>query len=594
MMGRRSVRRSQLVVPFGVGSILEFEDEALMPAGLDVWEDKPANRIYDQRLASRLQVQYFAWPPLKPEIDGPTDRMAPTPCVRFPQWHFCPRCRGLTKVDLYADRRPRCGNRHVSPRLASKAPCGNLPESRRPTVLPLRFLAACPAGHVEDFPWHAWAHGTPGRDLTSTESCKPEALYFYATRAGGLAGLRVQCGHCGNDRSLLGATAESGLRGWRCGGHRPWLGKDGREECSAAPNRDGQRNMVALQRGASNIYFPEVASSILIPPHSTRVGRLLADPDVIGILDEARQADGLTDAVFKMAARGQVRWEELKEAYEASSRRGEATVGEDETSFRYAEYLALRRDRRDENDELACRTQRLEDYTDLMRQLFSRITLVERLTETRALVGFRRILPAGDAMAAISRGNMRWRPAFQVRGEGLFLELRSDRVAEFEGRVTERLRALIDRAVSVSARRRAFLPISARLLLLHTFAHLLIKRLSFDAGYGASSIRERLYGAEGEEDMAGVLLYTAAGDADGTLGGLVELGRPGRLERAVAGALEDARWCGSDPICVESRGQGPDSLNLAACHACALLPETCCELQNRILDRACVLDFFQC
>jgi hypothetical protein len=234
------------------------------------------------------------------------------------------------------------------------------------------------------------------------------------------------------------------------------------------------------------------------------------------------------------------------------------------------------------------------DYTDLMRQLFSRITLVERLTETRALVGFRRILPAGDAMAAISRGNMRWRPAFQVRGEGLFLELRSDRVAEFEGRVTERLRALIDRAVSVSARRRAFLPISARLLLLHTFAHLLIKRLSFDAGYGASSIRERLYGAEGEEDMAGVLLYTAAGDADGTLGGLVELGRPGRLERAVAGALEDARWCGSDPICVESRGQGPDSLNLAACHACALLPETCCELQNRILDRACVLDFFQC
>ena len=92
--------------------------------------------------------------------------------------------------------------------------------------------------------------------------------------------------------------------------------------------------------------------------------------------------------------------------------------------------------------------------------------------------------------------------------------------------------------------------------------------------------------------MAGILLYTAAGDADGTLGGLVELGRPGMLERALAGALEDARWCGSDPICVESRGQGPDSLNLAACHACALLPETSCELQNRILDRTAVLEFF--
>ena len=89
-----------------------------------------------------------------------------------------------------------------------------------------------------------------------------------------------------------------------------------------------------------------------------------------------------------------------------------------------------------------------------------------------------------------------------------------------------------------------------------------------------------------------MLLYTAAGDADGTLGGLVRLGRAGMLERVVAGALEDARWCGSDPICMESRGQGPDSLNLAACHACALLPETSCKFQNQTLVRQTVTEFF--
>ena len=131
--------------------------------------------------------------------------------------------------------------------------------------------------------------------------------------------------------------------------------------------------------------------------------------------------------------------------------------------------------------------------------------------------------------------------------------------------------------------------------MIHTLAHLLVKRLSFEAGYGASSIRERIYSAphDGDHPMAGVLLYTAAGDADGTLGGLVGLGRPGNLERIFAGALEDARWCGSDPVCVESAGQGPDSLNLAACHACALVPETSCELQNRVLDRCAVLEFFK-
>ena len=92
--------------------------------------------------------------------------------------------------------------------------------------------------------------------------------------------------------------------------------------------------------------------------------------------------------------------------------------------------------------------------------------------------------------------------------------------------------------------------------------------------------------------MAGILLYTAAGDSDGTLGGLVRLGRPGTLERIVQGALKDARWCGSDPICVESRGQGPDSLNLAACHTCSLLPETSCEFQNLVLDKRAVQQYF--
>lgn len=131
-------------------------------------------------------------------------------------------------------------------------------------------------------------------------------------------------------------------------------------------------------------------------------------------------------------------------------------------------------------------------------------------------------------------------------------------------------------------------------MLLHTLAHMLIKRLSYEAGYGASSIRERIYSAPAgtAHPMAGILLYTAAGDADGTLGGLVGLGHPGNLDRALAGALDEARWCASDPICVESEGQGPGSLNIAACHACALLPETSCELQNRLLDRRVVNAFF--
>jgi hypothetical protein len=89
--------------------------------------------------------------------------------------------------------------------------------------------------------------------------------------------------------------------------------------------------------------------------------------------------------------------------------------------------------------------------------------------------------------------------------------------------------------------------------------------------------------------MNGILIYTAAGDSEGTMGGLVEQGKPGRFELVLQGALEDALWCSTDPLCVESHGQGIDSLNRAACYACALLPETSCEEGNRFLDRVALI-----
>jgi hypothetical protein len=126
-------------------------------------------------------------------------------------------------------------------------------------------------------------------------------------------------------------------------------------------------------------------------------------------------------------------------------------------------------------------------------------------------------------------------------------------------------------------------------------AHLLIRQLAFECGYDSSSIRERLYvsttpGAE----MAGLLLYTASGDAEGTLGGLVRQGEPDRLDETLLAGLRNAAICSSDPLCIESEGQGTHALNRAACHSCALLPETSCEEGNLLLDRVTVLGTAAC
>ncbi len=588
-MTRRATRRTQSIVPFGVGAIVEFEDEALMAAGIDVWPTNEAPKLFDQRLAARLGVRHFLTPPPRPERGVAPGTMAPLPYVRFPQWHFCPRCRWLERVELFALNPPRCGNSHPSPRLRGKPPCGTLPDRRRPRMLPLRFVVACRQGHIDDFPWNEWVHSARDRALEWDTGCSPPRLYFFATKMGGLGGLLVECATCGKRRSLMGSTSPTGVRGLRCRGRRPWLGPDGVETCNGPMEPGGSSNLLALQRGASNVYFPKTASSILIPPYSSRVAQILEEPRVRDLLDSERDPDIRTFRVI--AAMKGVDAEQLRAAYDALRAGRGIDDPESEIAFRDAEYRALHQERRDVQDLLVCRPQDLREYSEPVRGCFSHVGLVERLAETRVLTGFHRIDDSAAPPSALSLRPLDWLPAFRVHGEGIFLTVDLDQLAGLSEHVDHRHADLLRRANEWG---RCVLPPTVELVFLHTLAHLLIKRLAFEAGYGASSIRERIYSAPvvAGVQMGGILLYTAAGDADGTLGGLVELGKPGRLEPILKRALEDAMWCASDPICSESAGQGPGSLNLAACHACSLLPETSCEFQNRLLDRELVKRYF--
>ena len=88
--------------------------------------------------------------------------------------------------------------------------------------------------------------------------------------------------------------------------------------------------------------------------------------------------------------------------------------------------------------------------------------------------------------------------------------------------------------------------------------------------------------------MAGVLVYVAVPDAEGSLGGLIQQADPRRFLRLLVTAVESAAWCSMDPVCGEREGHGPGLLNRAACHACALVPEPSCACGNVLLDRTFV------
>jgi hypothetical protein len=179
----------------------------------------------------------------------------------------------------------------------------------------------------------------------------------------------------------------------------------------------------------------------------------------------------------------------------------------------------------------------------------------------------------------------------EVHGEGVFLRLDEDRLGTWEKTVavaarvermrTAHQRVLVQRADTPSSVVSS--PATPRMVLLHTLAHVLINEWSLEAGYPAASLRERLYAAD---DMAGVLVYTATSDSAGSLGGLVAQGEPELLRHAVLSAVRRAEWCSSDPLCMETEASGTGGVNLAACHACVMLPETSCEHNNILLDRA--------
>jgi len=622
--GQGPLRRSQLIAPFGVGAMLVVKGGlSLISCGLDHWYKRESGVttalddgefvVEEYRLQKLLGVHHFRLPPdfrePKRGTDVPNNNLT-APFLRFPRWHVCPHCERMTELTLTDKSRSKCEE------------C--LAQGKRVTLTQAIFVAMCDRGHLQDFPWREWAHSS-----ANPQCDKP---LRYSTSGGAtLAAQRVKC-DCGNaERSLANITGadpdgstylsrnlDRGDAEFLCRGQRPWLGTSDGEPC--------ERPLRGSLRGASNVWFGQVASAIYLPEGtagaSSELVVLLRDllqmrriASVINILSSMGRtitpADLRTQAEMQLepysdsqidAALRIIRGEEPAERGEAAR---EIAGEHPDTAFRRAEYNVLRAER----DEAMLLTRRaaLEDYEPDIARYFSSIMLVHKLLETRAFAGFTRIHAETEQQIEdrkrmlrrrLDEGEHDWLPATVVYGEGLFLELDEQLLIEWERanerRLTKHLRPLVEQYERVRRERGLREKnLSPRFVLLHTLAHLLMNRLTFECGYSSASLRERLYVSNHPSaPMAGLLIYTADGDSEGTMGGLVRMGKPGRLEPVIRRALEQAEWCSADPVCREmgaQSGQGPDSCNLAACHGCALVPETSCEEFNRFLDRTLVV-----
>lgn len=624
-MINRSFRRANLISPFGPGAIsITTSGAALMTAGLDAWFqfegqdfDETEFRIGEWRLQKQLGVDYFMLPPDHRQpfnnqfgtSQNKQNMNLTVPVLRFPTWFVCTNqaCGRLHKLSLTSPDNPSC------PECQTK-------KKHKTPMTQVQFIAYCEDGHVQDFPWNEWVH------RSATPHCSGR-LRLKGSGSSTLASRTVSCDICGNSRSLgnilRGASSSGENTGeteysfltqrldssgekYLCQGQRPWLGDGARDNCD--------RSLQGSLRGATNVYFPATRSSIYVPSNEKEIPKelihLLEAGPVHTTLGLYKQTFGEIGNQFVKLLRNAHKKElasytdeqilDAMNFFEVPPIPPTSSILDTaETSFRRLEFdtLSYEIDER----EILVKAGHLKNVDSSASALLSKINLVERLTETRVFNGFSRVTPKDnlsnkDRDMLISHRKQeygkRWLPAYQVFGEGIFIEVDEARLREWEQRPEVQRRAeSLDSRVRVLRSRRSQepKPITPRFLLLHTTAHLLINQLVFHSGYNSASLRERLYVSEDiESPMAGILIYTASGDSDGTLGGLVRLGDPDRLCAILTDAVRSATWCSGDPVCMEmgaSGGQGPDSCNLAACHSCSLLPETSCEEFNRYLDR---------
>ena len=583
------LRQSQVVTTFGPGAMVDLPDHSVIIGGLNTWSGYIDRPITEERLAAKVKtllgwdsVRFYA-PPA--ESDEPGAPVTGVTAWLFPEWF----------VAQYDVREGGVRSRPLVYRTDLERGMYRRDRDKAAKVVPIRFVQACPRGHVSDIKWKLFVHG-PGDD------CSRQLWIDERGTSGDLADIYIRC-ECGKSRQLSVATQRGGDNpplGY-CKGARPWLGPNGGERCggqdgTGLPNR-------LLVRSASNSYFAQTLSVISIPETEARV-RDAVDTvweehlqwvDSIEELIKDRRKPRISGALEGLSH--EEVWDEI--------RRRKGGIATTPVGIREAEIKTLLSSPDavgvDQPDGVFyARSMVLPNAEPALMSKISRVVKVHRLREVIAQVGFTRFEAAvpdvnGELALDVERAALSidqdWLPAIENRGEGIFIGIKPEAIKEWAARDAVKARTLQlfegFRAWQKENKATSATFPGAPFVMLHSLSHLLITAVALDCGYAASSIRERIYASDAGY---GVLLYTASPDAEGTLGGLVEAAD--RIDRYLRQAVELGQLCSNDPVCAQHQPntwQEDRYLHGAACHGCLLLAESSCERRNDYLDRALVV-----
>jgi MrfA Zn-binding domain len=570
----QELRPSQFITTYGPGSILETRSGPVVPKVMDelftnIGRSPSDFEIADERLRhATLGGARIARVPTNAELSAPADDVI-YPTLPFPYWSLC-TSHGTEQILYPSDRGcPRC--------IAAGARYDRLKAGREA----IRFVLACPAGHLDDVPWHRLVHG-------SGSNCQPN---HYVWRGGGraLRFVTVECPDCHSDENFGRAYA----RGWSCSGR---LVEIGMRPTQSTCTRDARIH----QRGAANLHLAEVVSALTIIDMPARLHNVLNDARVLTIAATLRSLnlldrdtlmsqlrdqhipeaaidliddadwDQVLDALGQLGGRGQPRPLKSDEFERLQNAATNGVPPVPPTQPGTPPLFEVRRG--------AVRT-----FPGPSGAIEFRITPISRLRMVMVQTGYRRVEPLGRDVVSTMFGwaGVNWYPGVQLFGEGIFIDVPDGQLRPSGPRA----RVWGDRSTSADDPEDAERAHPVHVWW-HSLSHRLLRTLSIDSGYSSAAIRERTYvRIDSSRADGGLLLFTVQPGGDGTLGGLIAL--VDRFGDVLRSALTDLSDCSNDPLCAEAPRSGAPG---AACYSCLLASETSCEHRNLGLDRLLLLD----
>lgn len=577
------IRRSQFVLTYGPGAIIESRNgpriipsigKGLIRFSLDNLIDY---RISDNRLKTILKnlrnssrpSEVFSLPSnaslRRPDTSGVYSTYL------FPRWKICyGRKKGHNPV-LYGE---------------SKCPkCGRTDDSSA-----VRFVAACPNGHLDEVQWSSAVH------WGKKKKCSPR-YFYWKSRGSSLSDIVIECPECGANTNMK----EIYRLDFSCTGRFPEkeqpIKNYGRPYVTETDRpKNCNRTMKVLQRQSSSLRFPTTITLLTIPEYDNQISNVLQRKDITNTIE----------LLSNMYSSGSLDEEGVKKHIKELQKIPENTINVIENhivengiddlfdlyyklnseerkfvDFIYEEFESLLQGSRVSENFTVSPPEKITDETGTIPNLL--VYPVEKLRTVTAQEGYTRLSDVQGrekVFSSVYFDDSNWYPGFEGIGEGLFITF-GDKKPDFENNKAYEVWNTQENPENLGNPLWEDIPQQPLFVWLHTLSHAIIRRLALYSGYSSASLRERVY-IDRTASNGGILIYTTSPGEDGSLGGLI--GMVSNFNEVLKRALEDIHLCSNDPLCFEVR-KDSERVNGAACYSCLFTSETSCEHRNMWLDR---------